>query len=139
LAWRWPFRSKHVAVIWPDCVYYITVLIYCCVLTVYNMFYKFVTAQRDGLCKIQKFCFKTIIKSRHRRYWKHESFFSLGTGTLCQKRHWHSNALYLYCMLEQDLRTGVFVQASVLKHRQSKKIHEVILSRIKPCRTSASK
>jgi len=27
----------------------ITVLIYCCVLTVYNTLYKFVTAERDGL------------------------------------------------------------------------------------------
>ena len=34
-------RSKHVAVMWPDCVHYITVLIYCCVLTVYNTLYKF--------------------------------------------------------------------------------------------------
>ena len=40
----WPeddrLRSKHVTVMWPDCVYYITVLIYCCVLTVYNILYK---------------------------------------------------------------------------------------------------
>ena len=36
----WPeddsLRSKHVAVMWPDCTYFITVMIYCCVLTVYG-------------------------------------------------------------------------------------------------------
>ena len=40
----WPeddrLRSKHVAVLWPECTYYITVLIYCCVVTVYNTLYK---------------------------------------------------------------------------------------------------
>jgi hypothetical protein len=41
----WPeddrLRSKHVAVTWPDCiVYFITVMIYCCVLKVYNTLYK---------------------------------------------------------------------------------------------------
>ena len=30
--------SKHVAVMWPDCIYNITVLIYCCVLTEYNTY-----------------------------------------------------------------------------------------------------
>jgi len=44
---------KHVAVMWPDCIYYITVLIYCCVLTADNTLYKFVTVQRDGLCQTQ--------------------------------------------------------------------------------------
>jgi len=34
-------RSKHVAVMWPECIRNITVLIYCCVLTVYNTLYKF--------------------------------------------------------------------------------------------------
>ena len=32
-------RSKHVAVTWPDCIYFITVMVYC-VLTVYNTLYK---------------------------------------------------------------------------------------------------
>jgi hypothetical protein len=54
----WPeddrLRSKHVAVMWHDCVHYITVPIYCCVLTGYNTLYEFVTAQRDGLCQKQK-------------------------------------------------------------------------------------
>ena len=40
----WPeddrLRSKYVAVIWPDCIHNITVLIYCCVLTEYNTLYK---------------------------------------------------------------------------------------------------
>jgi len=40
----WPeddrLRSKHFAVMWPDGIYYIIVLIYCCVLTVYNTLYK---------------------------------------------------------------------------------------------------
>ena len=48
----WPedgrLRSKHVATMWPECIY-ITVLIYICVLTEYNTLYKFVTTQRDGL------------------------------------------------------------------------------------------
>ena len=39
------------AVMWPDCIYNITELIYCCVLTVFNTLYKFVTTQRDDLCK----------------------------------------------------------------------------------------
>ena len=45
----WPeddrLRSKHVAIMWPDCIYYITVMIYCCVLTVYNTLYTFVNTQ----------------------------------------------------------------------------------------------
>jgi len=40
----WPeddrLRSEHVAVMWLLCIYYITVLIYCCVLTVCNTLYK---------------------------------------------------------------------------------------------------
>ena len=40
----WPeddrLRSKHVAIMWPECIYNITVLIYCCVLTEYNTLYK---------------------------------------------------------------------------------------------------
>jgi len=40
----WPeddrLRSKHVAVMLPNFIYYITVLIYCCVLTIYNTSYK---------------------------------------------------------------------------------------------------
>jgi len=32
-------------VMWPDFIYNITVLIYCCVLTVYNTLYKFVTTK----------------------------------------------------------------------------------------------
>jgi len=32
---------------------YITELIYCCVLTVYNILYKFFTTKRDGPCQIQ--------------------------------------------------------------------------------------
>jgi len=51
----WPeddrLRSKHVAITWPDSIYNITVLIYCCV---YNTLYKFVNVQRDGLCQIHK-------------------------------------------------------------------------------------
>jgi len=40
---------------WPDYLYYITVLIYCCVLTVYNTLrvYKFVNTERDGLCQTE--------------------------------------------------------------------------------------
>ena len=49
----WPeddrLRSKHVAVTWPDCIYNITVLIYCCVVTVYNTLYK-----KENFCKL--FC-----------------------------------------------------------------------------------
>jgi len=55
----WPeddrLRSKHVAVMWPDSTYYITLLKYCCVLTVHNTLYKFVTIQWDGLCQIVQF------------------------------------------------------------------------------------
>ena len=47
---------SHYAVMWPDCTYYITVLLYCCVLTVYNTLYKFVTTQRDGFCQIRQVC-----------------------------------------------------------------------------------
>jgi len=36
---------------------YITILIYYCVLTVCNTLYKFVTTQRNGLCKICVFQF----------------------------------------------------------------------------------
>jgi len=40
---HWPeddrLRSKYVAVMWPDCIYYIIVLMYCTVLTVYNILY----------------------------------------------------------------------------------------------------
>ena len=32
-------RSKHVAIMWPECICNITVLIYCCVLAVYNTLY----------------------------------------------------------------------------------------------------
>ena len=39
---------------WPDCIYYITVMMYCCVLAVYNTIYKFVNTQRDGFCKKKK-------------------------------------------------------------------------------------
>jgi len=39
-----------------NCIYFVTVLRYFCVLTVYNTLYKFVNTQRDGLCqKINKF------------------------------------------------------------------------------------
>ena len=62
LAWRWPFRSKHVTVMWPDCIYNITALIYCCVLTVYNTLYKFVTAQLDDLYQIEMIRSSTPIK-----------------------------------------------------------------------------
>ena len=52
----WPedvrLRSKLVAIMRPDCIYYITVLIYFCVLTVYNTLYKSVTTQQDDLCQI---------------------------------------------------------------------------------------
>ena len=34
------FLSRF-AVMWPDCIYFITVMIYCCVLTVYNTLYIF--------------------------------------------------------------------------------------------------
>jgi hypothetical protein len=51
----WPeddrLGSKRVAIMWPDCIYNITVLIYFYVLAEYNTLYKFVTTQRDGLCK----------------------------------------------------------------------------------------
>jgi hypothetical protein len=44
---HWPeddrLRSKHVAIICPNCIYCITVLIYCCVLTVYNTLYKYLS------------------------------------------------------------------------------------------------
>jgi len=33
-------RSKHVAIMWPECIYNITVLIYSCVLTECNTLYK---------------------------------------------------------------------------------------------------
>ena len=33
-------RSKHLAVMWHDCIYFISVMIYCCVLTVYSILYK---------------------------------------------------------------------------------------------------
>jgi len=52
----WPeddrLRSKHIATMWPECIYNITVLIYSCVLMEYNALYKSVTTQRDGLCQI---------------------------------------------------------------------------------------
>ena len=52
----WPedgrLRSKHVAEMWPECIYGNTVLIYSCVLTEYNTVYKFVTTRWDGLCQI---------------------------------------------------------------------------------------
>ena len=35
----------------PDCIYYITVLIYCCVLTVYNILYKFVL--QNGMASVR--------------------------------------------------------------------------------------
>jgi len=46
----WPeddrLRSKHVAIMWPECLYNITLLIYSYVLTEYNKLYKFTwTAQ----------------------------------------------------------------------------------------------
>ena len=54
----WPedgrLRSKHVAIMRPECIYYITSLIYCCVLTVYYTLHKFVTTQRDVLCQIPR-------------------------------------------------------------------------------------
>ena len=41
----WPeddrLQSKHVAIMWSECIYNITLLIYSCVLTVYNTLYKF--------------------------------------------------------------------------------------------------
>jgi len=54
LPWRWPFTVETCSrnVTWL-CIYYITVLIYCCVLTVYNALYKFVNAQRDVFFKIE--------------------------------------------------------------------------------------
>ena len=43
---QWPeddcLWSKYVNIMWPDCIYYITVLIYCCVLMVYNTLYRIV-------------------------------------------------------------------------------------------------
>ena len=52
----WPednrLRSKHVATMWPDCICVITVMMYCCVVTVYNTLYTFVNTQRDGFCQI---------------------------------------------------------------------------------------
>jgi len=56
----WPeddsLRPKHVAVMWSDYIYifFITVMIYCWVLTVYNTLYKFVNTQRDGFCHKKK-------------------------------------------------------------------------------------
>jgi len=51
----WPeddrLRPKHVAVMLPDYIYFITVMIYCCVLTLYYTLYKFVITQRDGFKK----------------------------------------------------------------------------------------
>jgi len=44
-------RSRHVAIMWPGCIYFITIMIYFCVLTVYNTIYKFDNAQRDGFCQ----------------------------------------------------------------------------------------
>ena len=47
----WPeddrLRSKHVAIMWPECIYYITVLIYCCVLAEYNTLYKCIGIDRQ--------------------------------------------------------------------------------------------
>jgi len=51
-------RSKHVATMWPECMYYVSVLIYCCVLAGYNILYKFVTAQLVGLGQIDNFMAK---------------------------------------------------------------------------------
>jgi len=52
----WPeddrLRSKNVAIMWPECIYNITVLIYSYVLTEYNTLYRFVTTQREGLCQM---------------------------------------------------------------------------------------
>jgi len=77
----WPeddrLRSKHVAAMSPDCIYFITVLIYCCVLTVYNILYKFVNTQQDGFCQtLVSLSFKSeynlsFIKSRLYRMLEH--------------------------------------------------------------------
>jgi len=79
----WPedgrLRSKHVAIMWPECIYNITVLIHGCVLTEYNTLYKFVTTQRDGLCQIvhQSLCLWQLLVIQRR------SHGTVGTQSLC--------------------------------------------------------
>ena len=52
----WPeddrLRSKHVAVMRLNFIYYITVLIYCCVLTVYNALYNLLI--HNGMASVKK-------------------------------------------------------------------------------------
>jgi len=40
---------------------YISTVIYCCVLTVYNTLHKFVNTQWDGLCQISEFAHKMFL------------------------------------------------------------------------------
>ena len=56
---------KRVRIRFENIRYYITVLIYCCVLTLYNTLFKFVTTQRYGLCQKKK---QIILTSKTRRF-----------------------------------------------------------------------
>ena len=63
-------RSKHVAIMGPECICNITVLIYCCVLTKYNTLSKFVTAQLDGLCQTKIRSALKVLKCGAGEGWK---------------------------------------------------------------------
>ena len=58
-------RSKHVAVMWPKCIYFITVMIYCCVLTVYNTIHKFYNNGHLCIAVIGSFLKKKLAWMRH--------------------------------------------------------------------------
>ena len=67
-------------IMWPECIYIITVLIYNCVLTEYNALYKFITTQRDGLCQTQVY-FNCVL----RVCYMFRSFLRPLSGTSIQK------------------------------------------------------
>ena len=56
----WPkdecLRSKHVAIMWPECIHNIAVLIHSCVLTECNTLYKIFMARLFKLLKFHSFC-----------------------------------------------------------------------------------
>jgi len=55
--------KKKSSVMCLDCIYYITVLIYCCVLTVCNTLYKFVNTQWDGFRQKKLGCLDIFSKN----------------------------------------------------------------------------
>jgi len=90
-------RSKHVAVMWPDSIYYITILIYCCVLTGYNTLYKFVNTQPDGLCQ----------KSRRMRWEGHVARMGERTDiyrVYVGKRDWKRPLVRPRCRWEDNIK-----------------------------------